>query len=55
MVIVRNISSEAAMEIVNSVFDKCYNDLEPVGRIPRKASRDPHRALIEGQMYGYTD
>lgn len=55
MVIVRNVSSEEAMEIVNSVFDKCYNDLEPVGRIPRKASRDPHRALIEGQMYGYTN
>ncbi|XP_029647733.1 mitochondrial inner membrane protease ATP23 homolog [Octopus sinensis] len=55
IVIVRNISNEAALEIVNEVFDKCYNDLEPVGRIPRKASRDNYRALLEGQLYGYSE
>ncbi|CAH1782585.1 unnamed protein product, partial [Owenia fusiformis] len=53
VVLVRNIPVEEASKIVDSVFDKCYNDLEPVGRIPRKGSKDPVRALNEGYMYGY--
>ncbi|KAL8577239.1 hypothetical protein ACOMHN_034265 [Nucella lapillus] len=54
VLMVRNVPVEKAMMIVDSVFDKCYNDLEPVGRRPRKNSRDPERALLEGQYYGYT-
>lgn len=51
---VRNVPVQEAKEIVDSVFDKCYNDLEPVGRQCRKNSRDADRALIEGQFYGYS-
>ena len=29
---VRNISREEAFKAVDSVFKKCYNDLEPFGR-----------------------
>ncbi|KAK7102362.1 mitochondrial inner membrane protease ATP23 homolog [Littorina saxatilis] len=54
VLMVRNVPIEKAMVIVDSVFDKCYNDLEPVGRRPRKNSRDPERALLEGQYYGYS-
>ena len=54
VLMVRNVPVEKAMEIVDKVFDKCYNDLEPVGRRPRKNSRDPNRALLEGQYYGYS-
>lgn len=54
VLMVRNVPREKAMEIVDSVFDKCYNDMEPVGRRPRKNSRDPDRALLEGQFYGYS-
>ena len=55
VVVVRNVSIEKAMEIVDKVFDRCYYDLEPVGRIPRKYTRDADLALIEGELYGYTD
>ncbi|KAL5014119.1 hypothetical protein ScPMuIL_008389 [Solemya velum] len=55
VVMVRNVPMEKAREIVDNVFPKCYKDYEPVGRLPRKGSRDPERALLEGQMYGYTD
>ncbi|KAK7484322.1 hypothetical protein BaRGS_00024447 [Batillaria attramentaria] len=54
VLMVRNVDKEKAMEIVDSVFEKCYNDMEPVGRRPRKGSRDPERALLEGLFYGYT-
>jgi len=29
---VRNISEKEALDVVDSVFEKCYNDLEPYGR-----------------------
>ncbi|XP_046372904.1 mitochondrial inner membrane protease ATP23 homolog [Haliotis rufescens] len=54
VLMVRNVTHEKASQVVDSVFDKCYKDLEPVGRRPRKGSRDPDRALIEGAYYGYT-
>ncbi|XP_041348274.1 mitochondrial inner membrane protease ATP23 homolog [Gigantopelta aegis] len=55
VLMVRNISREEGMEIVNRVFDKCYRDLEPFGRYPRRGSKDPEKALIDGVYYGYTD
>lgn len=54
VLMVRNVTPEKALEVVDKVFDKCYQDLEPVGRIPRKNSRDPERALVEGSLYGYS-
>ncbi len=29
---VRNVSEEEAIRVVDSVFERCYNDLEPFGR-----------------------
>ena len=34
MLCVRNISKEEAEEVVESVFDACFNDTEPFERIP---------------------
>ena len=39
--------------IIDKVFDKCYNDLEPVGRRIRSRSNDAHRAYRERFLYGY--
>uniref|UniRef100_A0A1B0ABC0 Mitochondrial inner membrane protease ATP23 n=1 Tax=Glossina pallidipes TaxID=7398 RepID=A0A1B0ABC0_GLOPL len=50
---VRNVSRQAAIEAVERVFPKCYNDLEPIGRRIRRNSPDQHRAYMEGPMYGY--
>ncbi|XP_059481464.1 mitochondrial inner membrane protease ATP23 homolog [Neocloeon triangulifer] len=51
---VRNVTDEQAAEAVDSVFDKCYKDLEPIGRRIRRNSYDMHRAYYEGHRYGYT-
>lgn len=50
---VRNVSTEEASEAVDSVFEKCYNDREPLGRIPRRNSRDPQRMYAEARLFGY--
>lgn len=50
---VRKVSAEEAIEAVERVFPKCYNDLEPVGRRLRRNSMDMYRAYMEGPMYGY--
>lgn len=42
-----------ALEAVNRVFDKCYNDLEPIGRRIRRNSADMIRAYQERVNYGY--
>jgi inner membrane protease ATP23 len=39
--------------ITDQVFDRCYNDLEPVGRRVRARSDDPQRAYRERFLYGY--
>ena len=52
---VRNISQEEGMAAIDRVFERCYNDLEPFGRIPRRKSRDPQRILTEAFLYGYSD
>lgn len=53
VMLVRNINQDEARSIVEKVFSKCYKDLEPFGRIPRRGSRDPEKMLAEGTMYGY--
>ncbi|XP_050413242.1 mitochondrial inner membrane protease ATP23 homolog [Patella vulgata] len=53
ILMVRNVTPEEGIEAVNKVFDKCYKDLEPVGRRSRRNSRDPDCALVEGTFYGY--
>ncbi|XP_076229792.1 mitochondrial inner membrane protease ATP23 homolog [Nomia melanderi] len=50
---VRNVTEDAAREAVNRVFEKCYNDLEPVGRRIRRNSDDMERAYAEAPLYGY--
>lgn len=55
ILMVRDVSQEDGIKIIDKVFKKCYNDLEPIGRIPRRNSRDPERALAESYLYGYTD
>lgn len=34
MLCVRNISKQEAMDVVDSVFDACFNDTDPFERIP---------------------
>ncbi|GAB6032180.1 hypothetical protein CHUAL_010828 [Chamberlinius hualienensis] len=53
MVAVRKISAVEARAIVDSVFDKCYNDLEPIGRRVRRNSSDPDKCYFERRHYGY--
>jgi inner membrane protease ATP23 len=48
-----NMTDEEALKIVNRVFGKCYNDLEPVGRRLRRSSTDMERAYRERFHYGY--
>ncbi len=44
---------EEARAIVDSVFDKCYGDLEPIGRRIRRSSDDIRKAYKERVFYGY--
>lgn len=55
VVAIKNISKDEATEAVMRVFDKCYNDLEPVGRRLRRNSLDMEKAYYEGTYYGYSD
>ncbi|XP_062547316.1 mitochondrial inner membrane protease ATP23 homolog [Armigeres subalbatus] len=50
---VRKVTPEEAIDAVERVFPKCYNDLEPVGRRIRRNSKDMFKAYMEGPMYGY--
>lgn len=50
---VRNVSRREAIDAVERVFPKCYNDLEPIGRRLKRNSQDAYRAYMEGPMYGY--
>lgn len=50
---VRQIGKEEAIPIIDKVFPKCYADLEPIGRRPKRNSRDMHRAYVEGILFGY--
>lgn len=53
MILSRNISFETAMESILKVFDKCYSDLEPIGRRVRRNSPDKHLALSEAVALGF--
>lgn len=55
LLLIRSLSEEEGKKIIDEVFDRCYNDLEPIGRRMRPGTTDPQRALSEGVMYGYTD
>lgn len=50
---VRNVSEEEARAAVNRVFNRCYADLEPIGRRIRRNSRDMYKAYMEAPYYGY--
>ena len=46
------VSEDVAKEAVTKVFDKCYNDLEPIGRRAIDG-KDMLRAFHESYIYGY--
>lgn len=50
---VRKMEKEEAVRVVEKVFDKCYNDLEPIGRRIRRNSYDMQKAYKERFAYGY--
>lgn len=50
---VRNVSKEEAIDAVERVFNKCYPDLEPIGRRLRRGSEDMYKAYAEASYYGY--
>ncbi|KAL7633165.1 UNVERIFIED_CONTAM: hypothetical protein RMT77_016535 [Armadillidium vulgare] len=49
----RDLSEEESRAAVEKVFPKCYNDLEPIGRRPRRNSYDYYKAYRERHLYGY--
>lgn len=49
---VRNVSEVEAYRVVDLVFDKCYNDLEPFGRRVLNES-DCERAYKDRKKFGY--
>lgn len=55
MLAVRNVSELEAIDAIERVFTKCYNDLEPLGRRIRRNSLDMHKAFQDGLYYGYDD
>ena len=52
MINTKFVKSEVAKAAVNKVFDKCYKDLEPIGRRPIN-SEDIDRANRERFLFGY--
>ncbi|XP_077487010.1 mitochondrial inner membrane protease ATP23 homolog [Amblyomma americanum] len=55
IVTARGVSEEVARNAVDRVFDKCYNDLEPVGRRLRRNSPHMQWAYRERYHYGYDE
>lgn len=53
LIAVKMISEEEALRVVNSVFDKCYNDKEPYGRIPQRKCGNMEQIISEGKLFGY--
>lgn len=49
----RGVTVPEAKAAVDRVFNKCYNDMEPIGRRIRRATDDAEKALFEGSLYGY--
>lgn len=50
---VRKVTPNEAIDAIERVFPRCYNDLEPIGRRLRRNSADMHKAYLEAPMYGY--
>lgn len=48
---VRNISEKEAFDAVDTVFERCYNDLEPFGRRIH-SKEDCERAYRDRKFYG---
>nr|SVE77231.1 EOG090X0CKN [Daphnia lumholtzi] len=48
-----DVTKEEALAVIDKVFLKCYNDLEPIGRRVRRNSADMIRAYKERVNYGY--
>jgi len=53
VVAVRDIPKEEARAIVDEVFDKCYGDLEPIGRRILGGEEDIEKAYEERVIFGY--
>ncbi len=52
MLAVRNVTRQEAEAVVDKVFDKCYNDLEPFGR--RIWTREAATlARTDAHLFGY--
>ncbi|KAL1518090.1 hypothetical protein ABEB36_001767 [Hypothenemus hampei] len=52
---VRNITKLQAIDAIERVFTRCYNDLEPIGRRIRRNSLDMEKAFEDGVYLGYDD
>lgn len=50
---VRNVTYEQAKEAVDKVFERCYADLEPIGRRIKGKSTDFELAYAEAFLMGY--
>ena len=53
IIAVRNVTKHEAYNAIERVFDRCYADLEPIGRRLRRGSNDMAKAYAEGFFYGY--
>lgn len=53
MMAARNCSQEDGLAAIDRVFDRCYNDLEPIGRRPRGSKVDIELACEEAMNLGY--
>jgi len=53
MVVRPDLNVREADAVIERVFGRCYNDLEPIGRRVRRASMDRERAYRERYFYGY--
>lgn len=50
---VRSYSEKEVIDSIERVFDRCYNDLEPLGRRLRRNSDDALKAYAEAPYFGY--
>lgn len=53
IIAVRDVTKTDAIDAIERVFTRCYNDLEPIGRRIKRSSRDIHKAYSEGYLFGY--
>ncbi|CAG0883133.1 unnamed protein product [Cyprideis torosa] len=50
---VRDVDPLEAMKVVDEVFPKCYNDMEPIGRRIRRNSYQAYEAYDDRRYFGY--